>query len=114
MSDLFPDAPRQVSLDRMIECVGREVLMRKRVYPRRIEAQVMTQKQADEEIAVMEAVRHALQTRLLHAEAELDRIRAAMAGAAETYRRAYELGRPSDPWNFALILDAISKGREDD
>lgn len=56
MPDLFPDAPKAASLDRQIECVEREIDMRRRVYPRWVAAGKMQQAKADNEIAVMEAV----------------------------------------------------------
>lgn len=57
---LFPSLPVQVSLDRQIECVERELAFRRRVYTRRVAAEQMLQRQADEEIACMEAVRETL------------------------------------------------------
>lgn len=56
MSDLFPEAPKAVSLERQIEAVDREVKMRRHVYARRVAEGKMTQAKADTEIAVMEAV----------------------------------------------------------
>mgnify|MGYP000651598192 CR=1 FL=1 len=56
MSDLFPDAPQQVSLDRQIDGVKREIAMRQRAYPRWVVAGRLTQAKADTEIAVMQAV----------------------------------------------------------
>lgn len=109
MSDLFPDAPKQVSLDRMIECVGRELLMRRRVYPRRVESGAMSQRQADDEIAIMEAVRDALQTRMLAAEGELERLRLLLQRTAGAYRVAAKAGAPSDPAVVAEILEAMMK-----
>lgn len=51
MSDLFP-----ITLTDEIECVRREIKMRRRVYPRWIETKRMTKLQADREIETMEAV----------------------------------------------------------
>ena len=45
-----------VSLTDQIECVERELRMRRRVYARRVEAGTMTKSLADREIAAMEAV----------------------------------------------------------
>ena len=44
------------SLERQIECVDREVKLRRRSYPGRVETHRMTKAKAAEEIAVMEAV----------------------------------------------------------
>ncbi|WP_290494460.1 hypothetical protein [Hyphomonas sp. UBA4494] len=56
MTDMFPNAPRQISLDRQIECATREVAMRKKVYARRVADNRMPQAKADNEIATMEAI----------------------------------------------------------
>lgn len=53
---LFENLPTQVSIDRQIACVEREVAMRRRVYVRFIESGKMTKAQAEEEIAAMTAV----------------------------------------------------------
>lgn len=53
---LFPDAPEQVSIERQIKCVQRELKLRRRVYPNRIETGRMSPAYAMEEIAVMRAV----------------------------------------------------------
>lgn len=53
---MFDDVAPQVSLDRQIQAVEREIKQREYVYPRRVAAQKMTQKQADEEIGFMRAV----------------------------------------------------------
>lgn len=45
-----------ISLTEQIECVERELGLRKRVYPRRVGDGKMTQSLADKEIARMEAV----------------------------------------------------------
>lgn len=46
----------QVTIDRQIACVRRELAMRHRVYPRRIANEQMTAMKAAEEITAMEAV----------------------------------------------------------
>lgn len=51
----------QVPIAAQVECVRREIAMRRRVYPRWVEQQRMTQKKADDEIAAMEAVLATLQ-----------------------------------------------------
>lgn len=45
-----------IPLEKQIEAVAREILMRRRVYPRWVAAKKMTQEKADYEIAAMEAV----------------------------------------------------------
>lgn len=50
-----------ITIERQIEAVQREISMRRRVYPRRVQERLMTQDKADEEIEVMEAVLHTLQ-----------------------------------------------------
>lgn len=45
-----------ITIERQIECVRREVNMRRRVYPRWVAAGKMSQAKAAEEIEVMEAV----------------------------------------------------------
>jgi hypothetical protein len=47
---------RFVSMDDMIGCAKRELLMRKRVYPRWVADDRMTQEKADKEIAFMAAI----------------------------------------------------------
>ena len=49
-----------MSLDTEIACVLREIALRKRVYPRAVRVNRMTQAQADHEIATMDAVYHRL------------------------------------------------------
>ena len=44
-----------MTLDEQIKCVGREIGMRKNVYPRWVANGKMTQAKADHEIAAMEA-----------------------------------------------------------
>jgi hypothetical protein len=51
MAELFP-----IGIDEQIAAVKREIVMRQRVYPRRVAAKQMTQKKADSEIAAMSAV----------------------------------------------------------
>ena len=55
---LFEDKelPRQVSIKAQIECVERELKMRRRVYPRWVDDGKMSQAKADQEIARMAAV----------------------------------------------------------
>jgi hypothetical protein len=50
-----------VPIARQVECVARELKMRREVYGRRVAAQQMTQRKADDEIAAMEAVLATLQ-----------------------------------------------------
>ena len=45
-----------IPISAQVECVRREIGMRKRVYPRWIASEKMTQAKADAEIAAMEAV----------------------------------------------------------
>lgn len=45
-----------ITIERQIECIRREVNMRRRVYPRWVAAGKMSQAKAAEEIEVMEAV----------------------------------------------------------
>ena len=54
--DLFPDAPDQVSLERQIACVEREIAQRRLIYPRLVAGGKMMPAQAREEIVVMKAV----------------------------------------------------------
>lgn len=54
MSDLFGDEP--VSIEDQIREVQRELDMRRTVYARRVANKSMTQRQADRQILVMEAV----------------------------------------------------------
>jgi vacuolar-type H+-ATPase subunit C/Vma6 len=49
-----------VSFTEQLACVEREIAMRKRVYPRWIEAGKMTKAKADAEIRTMEAVAETL------------------------------------------------------
>ena len=56
MTDMFPYAPRQVSLDRQIQCAERELRMRRSVYPRHVRDSRMPQAKADSEIAAMQAI----------------------------------------------------------
>jgi hypothetical protein len=45
-----------VTLDQQIACVERELRYRRRVYPRVVQNEAMTQEEADHQIAAMEAV----------------------------------------------------------
>jgi len=45
-----------VSIERQIACVEREIALRRRAYPRWVQAGRMTEHQADREVAEMEAV----------------------------------------------------------
>jgi len=51
MADLFP-----ITLAEQIACVRREILMRQRVYPARVNQRAMSQDKADRELAAMNAV----------------------------------------------------------
>ena len=42
--------------DDRVKCIEREVILRRRVYPRFVQTGKMTQKKADQEIAVMESI----------------------------------------------------------
>jgi len=44
-----------IPIERQIKCIDRELAIRKRVYPRWVDAERMTQEDADDEIASMEA-----------------------------------------------------------
>ena len=61
MNDLLADALPPVSLKDQISCVGREIAMRKRVYPHWIRNGRMKEGAAREEIRRMEAVLATLQ-----------------------------------------------------
>lgn len=50
-----------VPIAAQMECVRRELAMRRRVYPRWVQQERMTQKKADDELAAMEAVLATLQ-----------------------------------------------------
>lgn len=60
-----PDTSAEVSLSAQIACVRRELAMRARVYPRRIEKGKMTQAAAAREQAEMQAVLETLES-LIH------------------------------------------------
>ena len=47
-----------ITRDEKIAALKREIALRKNVFPKRIERQVMTQEKANHEIAVMEAILH--------------------------------------------------------
>ena len=49
-----------ITIEQMISCVGREIGMRERVYPRWVEQKKMLQTTADQELARMRAVRDLL------------------------------------------------------
>lgn len=51
-----------VPITRQVECVERELKLRRRVYTRRVIEQKMTQRHADDEIEAMEAVLATLQS----------------------------------------------------
>jgi hypothetical protein len=55
---LFPDL---LERPRLVAAAKRELGFRERVYPRRVEAGKMTQKNADEEIALMREIVRVLQ-----------------------------------------------------
>lgn len=57
MSDLFP-----VTLAEQIACIEREIVMRKRVYPRLIEQRRMTEATSAREMRIIGAVLLTLQT----------------------------------------------------
>ena len=50
------DDLEKVQRSDMIDCIKREIGMRKRVYPRRVDLGQMTQEKADREVVVMEAI----------------------------------------------------------
>ncbi len=55
--DLFGEPTiNDVSLERKLACLQRELGFRRRVYARRVERGQMSRQQADEEILVMEAI----------------------------------------------------------
>lgn len=54
-------AQRMISLQRQLECVRREIALRKRVYPRWVANERMSEAKAAEEIATMEAVAQTLE-----------------------------------------------------
>lgn len=56
MAELFAELPTVVSLADQIECVEREIRMRRRVYPRRVAESRMSADAARRETATMEAV----------------------------------------------------------
>jgi len=51
---------KMISIRKQIECVDREILMRKTAYPKWVKAGKMKQEAADYEIKAMEAVRNSL------------------------------------------------------
>jgi hypothetical protein len=60
MSDLFPNAPRVVSIEIQIDEAEREIGMREQVYLRRVEAGAMSREDADRKIERMKAIRDTL------------------------------------------------------
>lgn len=56
MNDALFTEPLAVPLAAQIACVEREIVMREKVYARRVEQHYMTQKTADQELAAMRAV----------------------------------------------------------
>lgn len=56
MSDLFPSAPFEVTIDDMIKCAERELKLRRRVYPRLIADGKLSQDFADHQTIAMEAI----------------------------------------------------------
>jgi hypothetical protein len=48
--------PSSISAADKLRCIERELILRYRVYPKRIESGKMTQRQADREIAIMEEI----------------------------------------------------------
>jgi hypothetical protein len=60
MTGMFDDVPPQVSLERQIECVKREIRQRMHVYANRVKAGKMTIAKSHEEITCMEAVLRSL------------------------------------------------------
>jgi hypothetical protein len=62
--DFFPDAPPSpVSIEDQIACVEREIVMRRKVYPRWVGAKKMGKASADRELRAMEAVLDTLKAR---------------------------------------------------
>jgi hypothetical protein len=55
---------KPVTIEEQVACVEREIKMRRRVFPRWVEAGRMTQAKADAEIAAMEAVLATLQAQV--------------------------------------------------
>jgi hypothetical protein len=49
-------ADRIITAQEKLDCARRELAMRRRVYPRWVENQRMSQKQSEKEIAIMEAI----------------------------------------------------------
>lgn len=56
MSDLFPNAPLQVTIDDMIQAAERELALRRRVYPRRVSEGKMSADFAQHQTRAMEAI----------------------------------------------------------
>jgi len=51
-----------ITIERQIKCVGREIGLRRAVYPRFVATNKISQQTADEELAAMEAVLQTLKT----------------------------------------------------
>lgn len=60
MSD-FNLSPGVIPIEKQIQCVARELAMRRRLYPRWVAQQRMKETEAQREIERMEAVLHTLQ-----------------------------------------------------
>ena len=56
MTGLFPDSAPQFSREQKREAILREITFRERVYERRVAEGKMSQKFADEQIAIFEAI----------------------------------------------------------
>lgn len=63
MSDLFPNAPYQVTIDDMIEAAERELGLRRTVYPRRVADGKMSAGFASHQTLAMEAILELLKQR---------------------------------------------------
>lgn len=63
-----------ITIDEQIACVEREIKLRRRVYPRRIEHHFMTRKFATEQIAAMEAVLETVKTARATGPGQIDLI----------------------------------------
>lgn len=68
--------PQQFTIQELVACVDREISMRLKVYPRWVRDKKMSQQKADNELAMMRAVRveliigHAIKDEALHGYAE--------------------------------------------
>lgn len=61
-----------MTLDEQIKCVGREIGLRRNVYPKFVKSKRMTQAEADYQIACMEAVYETLKQLKTARDAETD------------------------------------------